>query len=190
MTERKCGACQLCCSVMPVLELDKGANVKCQHQRFRKGCAIYGARPLSCKIWSCGWLAYPELAGAARPDMAGYVVDPTDDFLNIEWHGGGSTDVRIIQIWCDPKRPESHRDPELRGYLSAMFARGFLGVVRFGSEEGLALCPPEWTGEGWVEIKTKPDSCEHTTEEYLRRFSGRSGNPLRPKLPSGEAKGF
>jgi len=37
---RQCGGCTLCCTLLPVKSLDKGANERCRHLCF-KGCGIY-----------------------------------------------------------------------------------------------------------------------------------------------------
>jgi hypothetical protein len=175
MLERKCGPCQLCCRLMPILETGKDANVKCAHQRFRTGCAIYGTRPQSCRAWACTWLVAPELAGLRRPDIAGYVIDPSDDFFTIQKDDPAKKEaMRMIQIWCDPKRRDAHRDPALRSYLESQFAKGFVGVVRYGAVEGVALIPPAWSGKGWIEFPTTPEGRTHTTEDYVRIFGGKN----------------
>ena len=33
--------------------------------------------------------------------------------------------MKTVQIWCDAKRRDAHRDPALRSYLESMFDRGF-----------------------------------------------------------------
>ena len=172
MTTRACGACQLCCKLMPIEETKKEAGVRCSHQRHRKGCAIYADRPDSCRWWSCVWLLSPELPDLRRPDVAGYVIDPTADFMTLQ--GGPTGDreeaLRMIQVWCDPKRPDAHRDPALRAYLADMFLEGYVGVARFGRVDGLALIPPMWSGKGWVEFPTTSEGRQHSLAEYISRF--------------------
>jgi len=170
MSERKCGPCQLCCRVMPIVELGSEANMKCPHQRFRKGCAIYDRRPPGCQVWQCAWLAHPELAELKRPDLAGYVIDLTMDFLTLALTDNSTVAIKIIQIWCDSRRPDAHRDRALRDYLEAMFAQEYIGVVRHNSKSGIALIPPEWSGKGWVELPAQGEGREHKLEEYLAKF--------------------
>ncbi|SRR5258708_6083397 len=55
-TSRTCGECSLCCKLLPVAELDKEANLWCQHCRPGNGCSIYNARPRVCRDYQCGWL--------------------------------------------------------------------------------------------------------------------------------------
>lgn len=80
---RTCGDCQLCCKLLPVRAVGKGANERCRHQRFGKGCAIYHhpSFPVECRVWSCRWLVDPEAHGLSRPDRTHYVVDIMPDFL-------------------------------------------------------------------------------------------------------------
>jgi hypothetical protein len=73
--KRECGACTLCCRLLPVPEHGKPADQKCPHQ-FSKGCRIYADRPQSCAYWNCRWLTGDDTG--QRPDRAGYVVDRRD----------------------------------------------------------------------------------------------------------------
>ena len=77
---RTCGTCTLCCRVLPIKDLDKPANVRCQHQTAFKGCAIYRRRPMSCRLWSCRWLVDPTTSDLRRPDRAHYVIDMVPGF--------------------------------------------------------------------------------------------------------------
>jgi hypothetical protein len=117
------------------------------------------------------------LGDLRRPDIAGYVIDPTDDFMTIKNPQGQTSHIRTIQIWADPKRKDAHRDPALRSYLESMFDRGYVGVVRYGAVDGLALIPPAWSGEGWIEFPTQSTGKESSLAEYLSHFGG-SGDAL------------
>jgi len=101
-----------------VRELGKGANQSCKHQRHGIGCAIHKKRtqPLACRLWRCRWLR-GEPTGD-RPDRAGYVVDDLP-----VWP--------IIQIWVDPKHPNTWVNPDLLRYLHARMARKAM-VLRWG----------------------------------------------------------
>jgi Pyruvate/2-oxoacid:ferredoxin oxidoreductase delta subunit len=147
---RACGACKLCCVLIPV-DLDDGRkphNTRCKHLRA-KGCGIYERRPVPCRVWSCRWLMDPSTAGLRRPDLSGYAIDPvTDVILN------GDQPIEVIQVWCDPGRPDAHRDPALRAWLALMAEQfGYLAIVRRGRGDGLILAPPAHneTGE-WLEL--------------------------------------
>ena len=142
-TTRRCGECQLCCTLLPVLEISKLANKRCRYQKFGKGCTIYGKHPESCKVWSCMWLigaSNPKLRDMRRPDRTHYVVDPTPDYIDIDDGDGRVTRELVLQIWCDPKYPDSHRDPALRAFLADT---NLLALVRYSSKGGsTTLFPP------------------------------------------------
>jgi hypothetical protein len=137
---RKCGDCTLCCRLVGVEELHKRSGERCKHQRFN-GCAIYKSRPVSCRAWSCRWLVDEDCVELRRPDRSHYVVDIMPDFITCQ-QDGKSFDVPVVQIWCDPKYPDAHRDPALRAYLRMLWERdGVVGLVRFDGQTGLSLLP-------------------------------------------------
>lgn len=148
LTGRKCGDCQLCCKLLPVRELDKGANTRCAHQRVGKGCLIYAQRPPSCRLWSCLWYADAEAAGdMRRPDRTHYVVDPMPDY--VEGIDNGETyRIDVVQVWCDPLFPDAHRDPALRDYLRR---KNRVALVRYSASEAMMIFPPAQspTGTWW-----------------------------------------
>jgi uncharacterized protein len=55
-TSRTCGACSLCCKLLPIAVLDKQANLWCRHCKPGNGCSIYRTRPQVCRDYQCGWL--------------------------------------------------------------------------------------------------------------------------------------
>lgn len=149
---RQCGDCQLCCKLLPVRELSKGANQRCQHQRFGKGCAIYGSAdmPLSCRLWTCRWLANDDADDLRRPDRAGYVIDVVPDFVRaVSNEDGSERQIEVVQIWCDPKQPEAYRDSDLLAWLERKARKGCLGLVRYDAKRAVLLWPPSMTGDGW-----------------------------------------
>ena len=60
-TERQCGACELCCKVMAVQELEKPKGSWCSNCDIGNGCKIYTERPNSCRTFYCGYLISPNL---------------------------------------------------------------------------------------------------------------------------------
>src|SRR5580765_5282061 len=102
-TDRACGDCQLCCKLLPMPELDKPANTRCQHQKFKTGCAIYTRRPRGCMYWSCRWLLGVDTADVPRPDRAHYVIDPTPDFIRMIDNTTGElqANIEVVQVWID-----------------------------------------------------------------------------------------
>ncbi len=143
---RKCGSCHACCTLVPVVaaELDKPANVRCPHV-FSHGCRIYAARPEPCQVWSCRWLIDAETRGLRRPDHAGYIIDPMTDTIL-----ANDNPYDCLQVWCDPRRRDAHRDPALRAYLATF---DIPAIVRWSDQEGCLLVHPGIGKEGeWLEL--------------------------------------
>jgi hypothetical protein len=117
---RKCGDCQLCCKLLPVVELGKLANQKCQHQKFGVGCAIYHRCPRSCRLWSCQWLLGGDgTETLRRPDRGHYVVDIIPEFIRVQPHDGSpEAQVPVVQVWLDPRYPDAWQDAGLLAYRS------------------------------------------------------------------------
>ena len=139
----------MCCTLVPVQLADehKPANVRCKHLTSR-GCGIYARRPEPCEAWSCKWLFDDTTAGLRRPDLSGYAIDPMLDTILAD-----GQPLEVIQIWCDPKRREAHRDPTLRAWLVKMHARfGLVAIIRWGSADGMVIAPPAASDDGqWFE---------------------------------------
>ncbi len=167
---RQCGECQLCCRLLPVRELEKVANERCKHQRFRKGCAIYAERPLPCALWSCVWLINNDAADLIRPDKSHYVIDMMPEFITLQWDDGSTQHVEVVQIWCDPRFPHAHRDPKLRAFLERRAQEGIIGLVRFGSKQALTLIAPGLNDKGvWIEHEGRA-SQEHSVAEIIEKL--------------------
>lgn len=149
---RRCGDCTLCCKLLPTKEIEKPANERCPHQKVGKGCTIYHRRPFSCRVWNCRWLVGDDTAELSRPDRAHYVIDIMPDYITIRYDSGKVVDVQVVQIWCDPKFPEAHRDPKLRAYMLRRGAQGIASQVRFDSMRSLLIFPPNMSEDGqWHE---------------------------------------
>lgn len=153
--ERECGTCSLCCKLLPVVTLRKGANTRCEHQR-RTGCKIYDQRPNECRLWLCAWLGGGEALD--RPDRGGYVVDTVPDFVTSVSPDGERMKIPVIQVWVDPKRPTAHEAPGLRHFLNEIARQhGFAALIRFNERDGFVLVPPALTGAGWSTMDSKRD---------------------------------
>ena len=142
--KRKCNGCTLCCKLLPVVEINKLANEKCQHQRFSKGCNIYLNKPISCSSWSCRWLLN-QAGDTKRPDICHYVIDTIPDIVQIQDDDTLKLiDILAIQIWVDPKYPKAaHQDEKLLNYLSSLNKNELVvGLVRFNSNDAITLVPP------------------------------------------------
>lgn len=171
---RQCGDCQLCCKLLPVHEppVEKAAGVRCVHQRHGKGCNIYAKRPHACAIWNCRWLVNDDAADLSRPDRSHYVIDLMPDFVTtIDNETGTRTNIQVVQIWCDPKYPDAHRDPHLRAWMQRRAQQGIACIVRFNSRDAITIFPPPFDPKGeWHEIDSNAASIRqpHTFDEVQR----------------------
>lgn len=146
MTDRRCGDCTLCCKLLPVKELEKGANTRCQHQS-RKGCAIYHQLgfPPSCGLWNCAWLGGEDLP---RPDRCGWVVDIVPDEIQARNNETGEVQsILVAQVWVEPGC-EPTFDPKLRRYAERCAEKNTALLLRFGSGEGVAVFAPKFATDG------------------------------------------
>lgn len=167
---RRCGDCQLCCTLVPIKEPDfvKLANERCQHQKYGCGCAIYATRPMPCRLWSCKWLVDPGTLAMQRPDHSHYVVDLMIDHVLVN-----KQPINAIQVWCDPAHPDAHTDPALRDYLDKLGKQeAAVSIVRYSSHEGFVLFPPSLTPDGkWREVWTNPITREEVNERLAQQRS-------------------
>jgi hypothetical protein len=161
--ERRCGDCQLCCTLLPVKGIGKLDGVRCKHQRSRldvsgpPGCAVYHAKgfPIECGLWSCRWLADDSAAALDRPDRSHYVIDIVPDFITVQGVGGPEGALPIIQVWIDPRYPDAHRDPAFREWVVKTEPQ--CGVlVRYNARDAIVLIPPHMSDTGeWEEIDNR-----------------------------------
>jgi hypothetical protein len=151
MPDRHCGDCTLCCRLLPVRELAKPANTRCQHQG-NKGCAIYhrAGFPISCAVWSCRWLTGHDTADMQRPDRSGWVIDVMPDIVRQHNNETGEVEIiPVVQIWvragCEPLK-----DRRLLRYAERQAEQGVATLLRFDSTRAVALfAPPLTGGKGW-----------------------------------------
>lgn len=162
-TARQCGGCTACCKIVPVDELAKPANTRCQHQRFRKGCAIYARRPMSCQAWSCAWLVGDDAADLRRPDRAHYVIDTMPDFITLQYKNEPDKKIPVIQVWLEPGYPDAHRDPAFRAYVERRGEEGVMALIRSDSYQAFVLCPPNLASDGqWHEQYSNMAPVQHS----------------------------
>jgi hypothetical protein len=175
---RRCGGCTLCCKLLPVREVDKGAGERCRHQRTGKGCAIYAKRPMTCQLWSCAWLSSPaETADLRRPDRSRYVVDNMPDFVTFTYPDRPDVKVPVIQVWVDPAEPDAHRDPALRAYLERRGADGFMALIRSNDLDAFLLCPPNMAADGeWHEERSNQRAAQHSAAEIYSLLHEKSSD--------------
>ncbi|MBR0879595.1 hypothetical protein ACVMGC_000992 [Bradyrhizobium barranii subsp. barranii] len=178
---RQCGDCQLCCRLLPVPPLGKKAGESCRFQKFHKGCSVYhtARMPPECAIWNCRWLVNDDTADLSRPDRSHYVVDLMPDFISIQNDDSGARqNIQVVQIWCDPRHADAHRDPALRRYLSRRAEQGIIGLVRYGiAREAVTIIPPQMAPDGqWHEIDsqvmpTKQEK-QHSLTDIVQALGG------------------
>lgn len=171
---RRCGDCQLCCKLLPVRELQKGANTRCQHQRVGKGCGVYNgpAMPPSCKLWSCRWLVLDRTEGLRRPDRAHYVIDIMPDFVTVrDEDKGEETTIPVIQVWVDPAYPQAWReDVAFLSYLATMGREERMAaLIRNGSEMATFVAPPAINSAGeWFICESGVAGPPHRPADFFR----------------------
>ena len=180
--KRHCGECSLCCKLLPVRSVDKGAGERCKHQSHARGCKVYavlGQVSPECRAWNCRWLVNDDTANLRRPDRSHYVLDLTPDFVTLRDEATGSVQhIQVVQIWVDPKFPDAHRDPALRAYLERRAQEGVIGLVRWDNEDAIAIFPPALSADGqWHEQGSRFRPQQHSVEEVVAALTGR--------LPSG-----
>jgi hypothetical protein len=173
---RQCGDCTLCCRLLPVRTLGKGAGERCRYQRH-KGCSVYatlGRVSPECKLWNCRWLVNNDTANLSRPDRSHYVIDLVPDFVTLRDDATGEAQhVEVVQIWVDPKYPDAHRDPGLRAYLERRAKQNIIGLVRWDNEAALAIFPPALSADReWHEVGSKFRPKEHSVEEKIAALGG------------------
>jgi hypothetical protein len=107
---RSCGACNFCCSVAGINDLEKPPMVRCHHLAQRPsgtvGCGIYPDRPKACADFACDWLA-GNFDNRHRPDKIGAYVS------SYPMPEGGSYTV----VHCDSQRLNKKRLDELVAVL-------------------------------------------------------------------------
>ncbi len=100
VTDRSCGDCSLCCTVLRVDDLQKLGGVSCLHQNESgPGCSIHARRPEICRGYRCLWLqgGLPE---ESRPDRLGAVLDIVHDGAQAR------LEIRQVRPSCFDASPE------------------------------------------------------------------------------------
>ncbi len=92
------------------------------------------------------------------------------EFITLQ-SGDASEDIEVIQIWCDPRFPEAHRDPKLRAFLERRANEGVMALVRFGSDGGaiVLIAPCLNNANIWIEHKSQC-SVQHSVAEIFDKF--------------------
>jgi hypothetical protein len=168
---RRCGDCQLCCKLLPVPPLNKGAGERCRFQRAHKGCTVYHTKrmPVACRVWSCRWLVNDDTDDLSRPDRAHYVLDISPDFVTMVDEAGERAVVEVVQVWVDPDYPDAHRDPALRAYLERRGKNQVVALVRWDNKRGMVIFPPALSRSGqWNEAYSGLSDSTHSPEDIAK----------------------
>ncbi len=120
MSERSCGACGLCCKILPIPYFQKPAGPWCVHSRPGKGCAIYGDRPKPCRDFACGWLKIPEMGDELRPDRCHFIVRMDEQ-------------PQTARFDVDPAYPGTVASKALVKLQQGLNAQGFTIIVNLGT---------------------------------------------------------
>lgn len=159
---RRCGECSLCCTLLPVKAIGKLDGERCKHARGL-GCNIYRKEgfPAECALWNCRWVINDDAGDLQRPDRCHYVIDIVPDFVTGE-DRGQKYRIPVVQIWVDPRFPDAHRDPALRGWIIRQ--KGFAALVRYNASDALFLLPPYMSDTGdWEEVGGNRSRIEERT---------------------------
>jgi hypothetical protein len=172
MPERHCGDCTLCCRLLPVGELQKAANTRCQHQGH-KGCAIYHKPgfPMSCALWSCRWLTGDDTADMLRPDRSRYVLDIIPDMVR-KHDVAGVEEIEVVQVWVEPGSDPT-KDRRLMRYAERQALRGVGLLLRFSPTRAAAVFAPPMTSDGQWHI---------VDDARMQTAASPSGNLIVDKL--------
>lgn len=118
-----CGGCTACCKIMKVHELEKQANVWCQHCKIGVGCTSYESRPDSCRVYECVWLQSQReprpLPLALRPDKSRVVIGTTN-------HG------EDVVLYVSQDRPDAWRRDNVASFVAELQARGIVVLLSRG----------------------------------------------------------
>jgi hypothetical protein len=165
---RQCGDCQLCCKLLPVRELDKAAGVRCEYQKFGKGCTVYRTRamPACCGLWNCRWLVNDDCGELPRPDRAHYVLDIIPDYVTWVGEDGTRKHIQTAQVWCDPKYPDAWETDALLNWIERRAQDGIATTIRFNATDGIVVFAPPISSDGeWHKIHPRMHEKSHTLDD-------------------------
>ena len=115
-----CDGCTACCKIMKVRELDKPANVWCQHCRIGSGCGIYVERPESCRVYECLWLKTQRMGRPIPPELG-----PDRSRVVI----GTINQGEDLVLYVSPDRPDAWQRGALARFVADMKRRGTAVMV-------------------------------------------------------------
>ena len=74
--DRECGSCNVCCVALTIDDpaMQKLQGIRCRNALPDHRCAIYDARPQTCRTYFCGWRQLKWIRPTLRPDTSGVLV--------------------------------------------------------------------------------------------------------------------
>jgi len=131
MTKR-CGDCQLCCTLIPVKELKKPGNSVCEHQ-CASGCGIYTDRPQECRTYQCLWRSEEEFPDEYRPDRIDCVIDLHETSIG-------------LAVFCHQMREGQWQEENIYGLLIRIAKYNDCWICAVYGDK-VAMAFPEWASE-------------------------------------------
>ena len=142
MTDRTCGDCSACCTVLWIpqnaaMPEGKVAGVPCDKLitigGSTKGCGIYDSRPSVCSEYRCVWLAnadalmprHMKTEEAQRPDLCGLMIGPTAPESNFH----KATGIPLLAAY--EVRPGGRDGYWAQKMLNRMAARTLVAIIPF-----------------------------------------------------------
>lgn len=93
-----CDECFVCCTLLPIDELNKSIGTVCQH--YNNGCTIYCSKPKVCLDFVCAYLEGSNTSENLRPDKCGIMFFKKTEriFSGVLVPGKQITDIARNQI--------------------------------------------------------------------------------------------
>lgn len=124
--DRRCGDCDLCCTLMAVRELEKPPFHPCAHLAPGGGCGVWGEHPPSCRTFHCLWRASEDLLPPELfPADCGFLLAAE---ITPAW-------PMLVKVCAAADRPRAWDQPRWRAIFQALAAAWNCPVVVIG--EGL-----------------------------------------------------
>jgi hypothetical protein len=125
---KSCGACNLCCKLAAIEELQKPAGQWCKYAKPGIGCTIHGHHPEECQSFRCGWLKNDGLDDDWKPTTCKFVIRIEDEL------------GRII-IANDTAHPDAWKKPRYYQVIKG-WARDW-GVVSYAGNRATMVYPDQ-----------------------------------------------
>lgn len=121
-----CGACNLCCKLLGVPDINKPSQMLCWWTGLHGGCSRQSEKTgpdadpslAACAQFECVWLASQKSEGFLprylRPDICHVVLGPQDPKQD-----------QLLYVQVDPKYATAWREEGVLEYLSGASARGW-----------------------------------------------------------------